>query len=97
MSNNGNERFTPGTWKVIDNCYVKDYLDYTVCVCKKSNEGNANAALIAAAPEMYWLINELIQHSIRIDDSVVDMDLVLNAWEDLVDRARPILKIARGE
>ena len=85
------EKFTPGPWNNCDGETIETK-EARICIVAtlnlKPEESDANAALIAAAPEMYrkleWLQREF--------DESDDEELVAIGWE-----IELILKKARGE
>ena len=84
-------KFTPGPWNNCDGETIETK-EARICIVAplnlKPEESDANAALIAAAPEMYrkleWLQREF--------DESDDEELVAIGWE-----IELILKKARGE
>jgi len=88
MSDDRKERFTPGPW-ITDGKFVGNTLeDYVAMVVGDSKEERiANAALVASAPEMYALLDEI--------DSQPAMGM--DEWVGYVVRVNAVLKKARGE
>ena len=101
------EKFTPGPWKLIevDGRLVPshDYCSILTVVHEDDSVFGAvyskeDAALIAAAPDMYAALSELLDSdSVAIFSSAMESDswkLDLKEWET---RARSALSKARGE
>lgn len=63
-------KFTKGPWRILDKYQVGIDVNFgdgffTIASCQAFNEAKANAHLIAAAPEMYYALQEalpLISH-----------------------------------
>ncbi len=100
------ERFTPGPWEVWDN-RDKETTEHDYAVGDKdgwlvAEIGNdnidieeANASLIAAAPEMYALLDEIRMEVYDAIDEYGDGILVLP--EETFDKIAKLLVKARGE
>lgn len=74
-------KFTPGKWEVEthgisvfdERCEQTLFItDNVYSWADNDSEAEANARLIAAAPEMYRLLSSLLYRCIIIDDCVVD-------------------------
>lgn len=103
------QRFTPRPWHVgkpnegarVQLVYNVD--GYAVCDCKtyhgasSTAEMQANAALIAAAPDMYAALETLVKLIDDLDHSAIgpETDRVFPSYE--FAEARAALKKARGE
>lgn len=94
------EKFTPGPWKV---CHVRDLNMFAVIqVSTKNVIGNfierRDARLIAAAPEMYAALKDLMS---AMDDVLYNADRVpdciVAVAQNEMDKAKAALKKARGE
>jgi hypothetical protein len=90
-------KFTKGPWHVSENQpTVVGNKEKAVCKCELdwnlgANERKANAALIAAAPEMYDLLQK-----------VVNLEVLTGYWDmknncPLRESIQKLLKKARGE
>lgn len=69
----------------------KEYQDF--------NKITANAALIAAAPEMYDLLYQILINSFETLEQTIDElgNPIIVIPDDIFDKISPILKKARGE
>jgi hypothetical protein len=98
------EKFTQGEWEIeeremnIRDTHMFGFAIMTkkhrICMCETDDDRNipqmkANAALIAAAPEMYKFIAWL--------GSVEGQCAILTKDPEIVRKAHAILKMARGE
>ena len=97
------EKFTPGKWEVADASNGELWIcanrsDVIASVYGNSgNVGNANAHLIAAAPEMYEALSD-VQDVLRgICQSCDTPDSIRIKLEPLIYRGEAIQKKARGE
>ena len=88
------EKFTPGPWKAHTTQHadlvMTDWSDCedqeNICDLSHSNGGN-DVYLIAAAPEMYELL-DCIRKSVALDAGIMG---------SCIERIKPLLKKARGE
>jgi len=104
MSDERKERFTPGPWTVTGSrlSVAAGFVKFmAVGVCSFDNiqdeersELEANAALVATAPEMYALLSEI--DGLPVADVSGPMKDVL-ACVDFRGRVNAVLKKARGE
>jgi hypothetical protein len=98
------EKFTQGEWEIEEReMNIRDThmfgfsimtKEHRICMCQTDDDRNipqmkANAALIAAAPEMYKIIGWL--------GSVEGQCAILTKDSEIVRKAHAILKKARGE
>ena len=96
------EKFTPGEWKIEERqAHCKGFELYgfailtetkRICMCQTDDPENipqmkANAALIAAAPEMYRVLDAI--YDVMMDSS--------DCGTIPVDKIEAVLKKARGE
>ena len=103
MTDDRKEQFTPGPWEVAE---TDDGLricgdDRTMIVGsvqgRKDNVGGANAALIAATPEMYdWQDDALEVMRCILQDQYTPYS-IRKELEPLIERGEAIQKKARGE
>jgi hypothetical protein len=101
------EKFTQGEWAIEDRREESgSEYDYSIIagdwyvaniVYNGMEEQEANAALIAAAPEMYWMLEELNGdlNALAINPNV-SAQVKASAWLD-VKHIERVLKKARGE
>lgn len=96
------EKFTPGKWKAGRGPSF-DFVaaagrDKTLAAWPRSDENAANAALIAAAPEMYDALKDLMS---AMDDVVANSesipDCIMWVVEEAQEKAENAMKKARGE
>ena len=86
-------KFTKGEWKIQDDGYgmigVLLKKGVGILIGRKSKEAQANAHLIAAAPEMYSLINDL-RHAVSMAGigGGVNNTEVLKSIDELLAKAR---------
>lgn len=100
-------KFTKGEWEVIDGTLVGEQVLFVhvngngvVCILTNqvdahlpvSVEGKANAHLIAAAPEMYHMLNRVIQAQKDADNEIEHSDLLHFLYDDI----EKLLAKARG-
>ena len=115
MTTNEKPGFTPGPWKAVRGYSYwevspaerKDWEPFTVADCCPSCPGDpdgglqeANAHLIAAAPDLYEAVRELInQVEIAFDWSNDEPgeNAYLDAATDAINKAKAALAKARGE
>ena len=95
-------KFTKGPWKWSDHCFdqlngheypVIDHLKYEgsyLYYCPADGEREANAHLIAAAPEMYSMLD-------KFKKTLLETDYDDYALWDLYDEFENVIKKARGE
>jgi len=86
------EKFTKGEWKVSGfrvSCKGSGYIAKALEVFMDKSERTANANLIAAAPEMYAMLNAI--------ETVLSGNSEYNADEINIDYVRKLLSKARGE
>lgn len=99
-----NEKFTPGAWEIEEReAHIKDMhlwkfgimtKEHRICMCQTDDDRNipqmkANAALIAAAPEMYRMLKYLAD-GIRWGE-------IQHTDRSLAAEIEKLLKKARGE
>lgn len=106
-----NPKFTPGPWKIwgdwaITDCTpAENRLAQFEQIDQKPEQTSGNAFLIAAAPEMYELLCQMLPHC---DHDEFGDEVYLDGveygdfhWEDLddpmIDKLRKLLAKARGE
>ena len=94
MSKASNERFTPGPWVAEKPIGSNGYWDVNsvcthneICACLTEPDTEANAMLIAQAPEMYALLSEIYRSPMK---DAID-------WVNFKGRVNKVLKKARGE
>jgi hypothetical protein len=120
-------KFTPTTWEVVNKddyhgFYVQDRNGITICdlYFRDINKiiehqpllAEANAHLIAVAPEMYWQLDDILsvlKEDVNNINNLIDtekenggrvsLDLIkrINVIEELADKTKELLKKARGE
>lgn len=85
-------KFTPGPWRksftTVD-CGRGRYINQIWWKSKDVAEAEANAALIAAAPEMYELLSEILEFEPR--------GINLNFFDRINPKIESVLRKARGE
>ena len=87
--------FTPGPWHVANGVQVRSERDQIAKVWMMRNgEGNANARLIAAAPELYEALQLAL---LGLDAYCVEKGPLFLASALAADKARAALAKARGE
>lgn len=91
-------KFTPGPWNVVQHgeglylcCTIhSESLDKPICIVGLEKQLTiANAALIAAAPEMYELLSEILEFEPR--------GIRLNFFDRINPIIEAVLRKARGE
>ncbi len=95
------EKFTPGPWQLEElasGAFIVDTPAFPVCsraqsLPEKRDEAYANAHLIAAAPELYTVLADIIDTVATTGDGVQ----IAQADNAEFDRARAALAKARGE
>ena len=92
MNSERKEKFTPGPWCAIGTDISPSFNTFFTVATVSSwdygeEEYGANAALIAAAPEMYELL-DCIRKSVALDSGIM---------ASCIARIEPLLKKARGE
>lgn len=95
------ERFTKGPWRYEDGNGLIVSATNGVVICDTiptgDNEYEANAALIAAAPEMYDEIKRDIQWLKRVRDSFVIGSDMFRSCSLRIETKEKLLAKARGE
>ena len=101
MSSQPTAKHTPGPWKVeADGLSVSTVSDFghdqwarlAVCASDPHGHGEANARLIAAAPDLL----KALERVLYIRDSLQG-NAAAQAWDKLDGEARAALKLAKGE
>ena len=93
-----NPQFTSGPWHVSENQpTVVGNKEKAVCKCEidwdlGAKERKANAALIAAAPEMYAMLEQLVE-AVKTLNAIS----LIKIKDKLIEDAVNIIKKARGE
>ncbi len=98
------EKFTPGEWHSevkMSVLTIRNDVDVeigAICPQAEVRETDANARLIAAAPEMYEALEDLMS---AMDDVLCNADRVpdciVYVAQEAMDEASAVLKKARGE
>jgi hypothetical protein len=94
-------KFTPGPWSIVPNIIETEWLitaqrsdacrGYVASTAKTNDESEANARLIAAAPELYEALKEIAEPWIEPQSNP-------HAFDDLQEIARAALaKAGKGE
>ena len=89
-------KFTKGEWIIKNNFQVGYNVNFgdgffTIADCQVFSEGKANAHLIAAAPEMYEMLESLVE---KIEEVIVGEGHYFN---DEGEKIKNLLAKARGE
>jgi hypothetical protein len=85
-------KHTPGPWKININANFQIYdceMDEMICELSDLKEYKANAQLIAAAPEIYHLLQKI--------NTAFYTRSTKKEWTDLMELTKPLLQKARGE
>lgn len=98
------EKFTPPPWEVSEASdggmwLFGDNRNFVVAHVqgRRENQGGANAALIAAAPDMYEALQTLKSAMLDVLDCADLPDDVLTAADEALEKAERAMKKARGE
>ena len=96
-------KFTPGPWRILFNDKTKVVLeqqgvavfvaDTYAGFTKSEEEQKANAALIAAAPEMYALLQKIVE----IAGEAAETGYTTVTGDRILEQGKAILQKARGE
>lgn len=88
---------TPGPWHVANGVQIRSQRDQIAKVwMMRDGEGNANAALIAAAPDMLNALRSLLRHAERVNEVLEQECGVRFVDTGPLDMARDALKRAVG-
>lgn len=80
-------KFTPGPWRYVNGVQICSTKDPIAKVWMMRNgEGKANAHLIAVAPELYWVLHQVVTD--------IESQGVLIEWHQAI---LDVLAKARGE
>ena len=80
-------KHTPGPWRVVNSNLVRD--SHGVCIHGDSSflRNDANAALIAAAPEMFAALVALLPHAARVIQGTTEGQPLLDAARAAIAKA----------
>jgi hypothetical protein len=91
-------KFTAGPWKFLKGgMLVAQDETEIVGTFHKANGNDANARLIAAAPELYAAIHAILEDAGYLSGEALPQLRELNVTRSKLDAARAALKKARGE
>lgn len=97
MTNTQTTKHTPGPWRIVSGIDVVDFYDYSICSVATSNktqaERKANARLIAAAPDMYDALKN-IMHGIDTGAITSDHD---ETFANAIKQANAAISAAEGK
>jgi hypothetical protein len=77
-------KFTPGPWHIEDMWHILDKSGYMIASTsqRQDEEEAANAALIAAAPDMYALLEDIASYE------ELHVNIFISAIQELLAKAR---------
>ena len=89
-------KHTPGPWHVANGVQIRSSRDQIAKVwMMRDGEGNANARLIAAAPELLWALESIVNSGTWY---ISALEIDTREWDDEeLSRARHVLAKAKGE
>lgn len=82
-------KHTPGKWQVLDSTLIHANGYRVATVESEIEHRKANAALIAAAPELYEMVDKI--------NAAFYTRTSRKEWLELMEKTKPLLQKARGE